>query len=326
MRLSLGCPLAFAMTIIAAALPVAAAAQMSSRAAPQGIAPEKVSPGGAPAIAASDQEKHDDAVSDWSQASHSAVRLIAGGRSGDGVYRVGVEIAMRPGFKTYWRVPGDAGVPPSFDWSGSDNMGSIAVRWPAPTRFIDGGVTTIGYSNRVIFPVIVRGADPAKPVTLDLKLDYAVCERICIPAQAAVRFTLPAAEQTSQSAVLDRFRAKTPRIKEPGKLDDRLGLISAAFVNDRGKGAIELAVAQPASAALHDAFLEGPDGWAFGAPQRISTEADKLVLRLPVEERPKNMVGMVPLVLTLTGEPQSVEIRFDVEASPTQATAEPKAP
>jgi suppressor for copper-sensitivity B len=257
----------------------------------------------------------DEAVSEWSAASHSSVRLVAGGRNADGVYRVGVEIEMRPGFKTYWRVPGDAGVPPSFDWSGSGNMGSVAVRWPAPKRYVDDGVTTIGYKNRVIFPVLVRGADTGKAVTLDLKLDYAVCERICIPAKAAVSLTLPTAEQTSQTAALDSFRAQTPRVKEPGKRDDRLGLVSASFITERGKGHVEITVAQPAPAALHDAFLEGPDGWHFGAPQRVSTEADRLVLRLPVEERPKNVVGMVPVVLTLTGQPHASEIRFDIQAN-----------
>jgi DsbC/DsbD-like thiol-disulfide interchange protein len=319
MRISPGCLLALAVMTTVAALPGATAAQVST---PLGSAQNGAAQNGASPAAPS----RDEAVSDWSHASHSAVRLIAGGRNGEGVYRVGVEIEMRPGFKTYWRVPGDAGVPPSFDWSGSENMASVAVRWPAPKRFVDDGVTTIGYKNRVVFPVIVRGADAAKPVTLDLKLDYAVCERICIPARAAVRFTLPAAEQTSQSALLDRFRAQTPRVKEPGKLDDKLGLISAVFVSDRGKGMVELAVAQPASAALHDAFLEGPDGWVFGAPQRVSTEAERMVLRLPIEERPKNVVGMVPLVLTLTGEPQASEIRFDIDASAPNGAAEPKAP
>ena len=83
---------------------------------------------GAPASA------QDAAVSPWSKAAYSSMRLIAGATAPSGKQRVGVEITMSPGFKTYWRSPGDAGVPPVFDWSGSENVGGLDVRWPATGR------------------------------------------------------------------------------------------------------------------------------------------------------------------------------------------------
>jgi DsbC/DsbD-like thiol-disulfide interchange protein len=256
----------------------------------------------------------DKAVSNWSSASHSEVRLIAGGRGADGAYRVGVEIRMKAGFKTYWRVPGDAGVPPVFDWSGSDNLGSVAIRWPAPKRFTDGGVTTIGYKDRVIFPAIIRAADMAKTVKATLKLDYAVCDNICIPAKADVSLSLPEQSETSQTATLDQFRAQTPRAKEPGKLDDRPALISAAFIPEKGRKAVDVVLGIPSGGAIDDAFLEGPEGWLFGTPVVTQVEADKISMRIPIEDRPKNMVGLVPVVLTITGAPTSSEIRFEIEA------------
>ncbi|MGL4437674.1 MAG: protein-disulfide reductase DsbD domain-containing protein [Bosea sp. (in: a-proteobacteria)] len=251
--------------------------------------------------------------SGWSQASHSAVRLVAGGRNSDGAYRIGVEIRMKEGFKTYWRMPGDAGVPPVFDWTASENLGSVSVRWPAPQRYVDGGVTTIGYKDRVVFPVVIRAADTGKPTTTTLKLDYAVCERICIPAKADVVLKLPAAPDTAHTADLDAFRALVPRTKEAGKLDDKLGLISAAFLPEKGQKSVDVTVAVPPGAVLDDAFLEGPDGWLFGTPKVIQSENDKLILRVPIDDRPKNVSGLVPVVLTLSGKPQSTEIRFDID-------------
>jgi DsbC/DsbD-like thiol-disulfide interchange protein len=255
----------------------------------------------------------EDVASGWAQASHSAVRLVAGGRNSDGAYRIGVEIRMKEGFKTYWRMPGDAGVPPVFDWTASDNLGSVSVRWPAPQRYVDSGVTTIGYKDRVVFPVVIRAADAGKPVSTTLKLDYAVCERICIPAKAEVVLKLPSVPETVHTADLDTFRALVPRAKEPGKLDDKLGLISAVFLPEKSRKAIDVTVAVPPGAVLDEAFLEGPDGWLFGTPTILQSEIDKVTLRVPIEDRPKNVAGLVPVVLTLAGKPQSSEIRFDID-------------
>ncbi len=254
-------------------------------------------------------------ASAWADSSHSAVRLIAGGRTPDGGYRLGVEIRLKGSFKTYWRVPGDAGVPPVFDWSASRNAGSVSLRWPAPARFVDAGVTTIGYKDRVIFPVVARAAEAGKPVTMTLALDYAVCDRICIPAKASATLTLPEAAETDQTAELDAFRARTPRIVEPGKANGGLGLGAVAWVPEKGKQAVDLTVTLGAGASLADAFLEGPDGWLFGAPQQLVIEGDRLQLRIPVDDKPKGAVGVLPLVLTLAGRPNAAEIRFDLDIS-----------
>ena len=100
-----------------------------------------------------------------------------------GTLRAGIEIKLQPGWKTYWRYPGDTGVPPRFDFAGSDNLGTAKVLYPAPHSFSDEAGTSIGYKDSVIFPVHVTPRDPSKPVTLTLKIDYAVCEKLCIPAE-----------------------------------------------------------------------------------------------------------------------------------------------
>ncbi len=126
---------------------------------------------------------------DWAPAAKSQARLIAGG--GD---LAGFEIALAPGAITYWRDPGDAGLPPTLDFSASDNVASVEPEFPAPKRIreADGG-EAFGYDGGVVFPLRVKPRDPAKPVTLKLNADFAVCEKVCLPAKAHLELKLPSA-------------------------------------------------------------------------------------------------------------------------------------
>src|SRR5487761_13845 len=116
-------------------------------------------------------------ASAWDRVPHAAARLISGAmkQTANGVWlRAGVELRLDPGWHTYWRDPGDSGVPPTFDFSGSDNVKSATVLWPAPERFPDGaGGTSIGYVDRVILPVQVAAKDATRKPLLHLKLGYA---------------------------------------------------------------------------------------------------------------------------------------------------------
>ena len=113
--------------------------------------------------------------SPWQQDTHSAIRLLAGSRSGT-VLLGGIAIQLQPGWKTYWRTPGDSGVPPRFDFSKSENVEAVTVLWPAPLKFDDGaGGHSLGYHNTVVLPlrIVLKSAD--KPVTLRAEISYAVC-------------------------------------------------------------------------------------------------------------------------------------------------------
>src|SRR3954464_13637042 len=116
-------------------------------------------------------------ASPWAEEDHSAIRVIAGSNTqGAEALRAGIEIKLQPGWKTYWRYPGDSGVPPRFDFSKSHNVKSVTVRWEAPQRLPDESGTSIGYKHDLIFPLDVVAEDRGKPVTLALAIDYGVCE------------------------------------------------------------------------------------------------------------------------------------------------------
>lgn len=108
--------------------------------------------------------------------------LLSGWRTDAGTRMAALHLALAPGWKTYWRSPGDAGIPPSFDWSGSENLKSVQFHWPRPVVFHLNGMETIGYHDNLVLPIEVTPIDPSQPVLLRARIDLGVCNDICIPA------------------------------------------------------------------------------------------------------------------------------------------------
>src|SRR5438874_656911 len=173
------------------------------------------------ACAASEVRAED--ASPWQRDAHSAIRLLAGSRSG-AVLLGGIAIQLEPGWKTYWRTPGDSGVPPRFDFSKSDNVEAVTVLWPAPKKFDDGaGGTSLGYKHQIVLPLRIVAKDANKPVTLRAVINYAVCEKLCIPVEATAELAFASVASTSDgelSAALDTV-PKPANIGDPNPLTIR---------------------------------------------------------------------------------------------------------
>src|SRR5215510_5557553 len=139
--------------------------------------------------------------SPWQKDGHSAVRLLAGSRSGP-VLLGGIAFQLQHGWKTYWRAPGDSGVPPRFDFSKSENVGAVTVLWPAPLKFDDGaGGHSIGYHDQIVLPLRIVAKAPDKPVTLRAEINYAVCEKLCIPVEASTELGFNSVASTEDAAL-----------------------------------------------------------------------------------------------------------------------------
>ena len=185
--------------------------------------------------------------------------------------RAGIEIRLSRGWHTYWRYPGDAGVPPRFDFAGSQNVKAVEVLWPAPRRLPEAGLDTIGYDRDLILPLRVTPQDEAKPVTLSVKLDYAICEKLCVPAQTKAALAL-ARGASAQDARLVAAEARVPRKvalgTEPAPgAGSGLAVRAVRRENDRPRVLID--VAAPAGATV-DLFAEGPDEqWSLPLPVAI---------------------------------------------------------
>lgn len=117
--------------------------------------------------------------------------LLSGEREPDGTRLAGLHMVLEPGWKTYWRSPGETGIPPQLDWSGSGNVDDVEVLWPRPEVFTSFGYQTIGYSERVIFPVRITPVDPALPVQLELDAIIGVCKDLCVLEQVQLTGDFP---------------------------------------------------------------------------------------------------------------------------------------
>lgn len=138
-----------------------------------------------------------------------SLEVRPGWRTAEGTHMAGLTIALAPGWKTYWRAPGDAGIPPSFDWTGSQNVSGVAFHWPVPEVFHQNGMRSIGYEGRVTIPMEFSLADPANPARIEGQVQIGVCEDICIPVTVAFAADLAAAgspDGTITAALLDRPR------------------------------------------------------------------------------------------------------------------------
>jgi DsbC/DsbD-like thiol-disulfide interchange protein len=204
------------------------------------------------------------AASAWDKGMRSAVRLIAAAARPDGnasKLRAGVEMRLDPGWKTYWRYPGDSGVPPRFTFARSDNVKTVVVGWPAPHRFVDASGQAIGYKGHVIFPLQIEPQDTTKPTTLRLDLEYAICEKLCVPAEAKVELVL-AGNATAHDAALAAAEARVPQRRQVGE--------GAAFsiraVKREAPDRIVVDVVAPPAGDV-DLFAEGPTAeWALPLP------------------------------------------------------------
>ncbi len=259
-------------------------------------------------------------ASAWSQTLHAALRLVDGGPdiADPARWRAGIEFKLDPNFKTYWRTPGDSGLPPVFNWAQSENIADVTVAWPAPYRFDDQAGSSIGYPDRVLLPLRVRLIDPRKPALLSVKVDYAVCEKICIPAKGEAQLTLSLKGQsTVHTRALDTVEARLPK---PARLGDpgAPAIVSAVATPD-GK-ALKVTALVPETRGIVDIFTEGPDGWVFSAPFPVSTLAQPggarlLDYRVTVDGKPKDgRLADLPLRFTMTAGDDAVEVEAHLDS------------
>src|SRR6201995_2704181 len=191
-------------------------------------------------------------ASPWIRDTHSAVRLLAGSRSG-AVLLGGIAFQLQPGWKTYWRTPGDSGVPPRFDFSKSENIEAVTILWPAPIKFDDGaGGHSLGYHDQVVLPVRIVAKNADKPVTLRAAINYAVCAKLCIPVEASPELPFTSVASTQDSAL----SAALATVPNPANIGDPNPLTIRDVRRD-GKSTVLINVAATPEAGDINLFVEG---------------------------------------------------------------------
>ena len=209
-------------------------------------------------------EVHAEDSSPWQRDTHSAIRLLAGSRSGT-VLLGGIAIQLEPGWKTYWRTPGDSGVPPRFDFTKSDNVEAVTVLWPAPQKFDDGaGGTSLGYKQQVVLPLRIVAKNADKPVTLRAEINYAVCDKLCIPVEASAELAFASVASTEDGNLSEALNSvpKPANVGDPNPLTIR-------DVKREGKANVLVDVSAPDAKDV-SLLVEGPTpDWALPVPKLV---------------------------------------------------------
>src|ERR1700746_2893941 len=249
-------------------------------------------------------------ASPWQRNGHSAVRLLAGSRSG-AVLLGGVAFQLQQGWKTYWRTPGDSGVPPRFDFSKSDNVEAVTVLWPAPQKFDDGaGGFSLGYHDLIVLPlrIVAQGGD--KPVTLRAEINYAVCEKLCIPVEANAELAFNSVASTEDSALF----AALDTVPKPANVGDPNPL-TIRDVKREGKSEVLVDVVTPDDRVVN-LFVEGPTpDWGLPVPKLVEHSppgVKRFSFQLDGVPPGVNPEGAA-LKLTLVGGDRSYEFNINLQ-------------
>ncbi len=197
----------------------------------------------------------------------ASLRLVVAG-SRDGRPDLGLEIALAPGWKTYWRQPGDAGLPPVFDVSASRGLAGFTVRFPVPERFEEAGLVSIGYTKPVVLPIDIAPADPAKPVDFDLVVHLGLCREVCVPLEAHLTATLDPAASPDPTAAA-RLAAARAALPVAATATAAPRIVSIRRHDDTTPPSVSVEVREPPSLpdAAVDLLVEGPTpDWALPQP------------------------------------------------------------
>ncbi|TGN43180.1 hypothetical protein E4L95_20720 [Paracoccus liaowanqingii] len=198
-----------------------------------------------------------------------SARLLPGWTDAQGNRILALDLQLAPGWKTYWRSPGDTGLPPQFDWQGAGNLDSVTLHWPAPQAIRSGEVLEMGYHDRLILPFTARATDPDQPVDIRAQIDLGLCENICVPAFLDLR--APPAGGATDPAIARALAA------EPVRLD----LHPACTVTPLADGLRVAMALPPGEATLAAIELTGqPQIWVSGAEIAQTPEGAQAVVEM----------------------------------------------
>ncbi len=253
------------------------------------------------------------ASSDWVEQGEFKARLISNVDSMDEDYAFwgALEIELDKGWHTYWKVAGDAGVPPNFDWSASQNLKAADIAWPAPVRKKELDLVTFGYEDGVVLPIKFNLEEPETQTTLNLKALVLICKDICIPIEFDLSLELPPGN--AQPADLDEVKL----IREAKKTVPHRGDIPRLKLDTvvAGKDALVLNVYAHKGFGDFDVFAHAPN-LPFTAPLEIEVDKDddrKAMIRIAapsgIENLTKELEGKA-LDVTLVSGKDSIEKRI----------------
>jgi suppressor for copper-sensitivity B len=243
-------------------------------------------------------------VGRWVDAPSVKARLVATARA-DGTTVAALELQLEPGWKTYWRTPGEGGLAPVFDFSASWNLAGVEIGYPWPHRYEDGLSTTNVYTGRVMFLLELTPQVATAPTMLNVALDLGVCEVVCIPVRVETAITVSPGRVDERALAM----VEEARTLVPGPAVDGLFAVSSVDVTAASPATVDLqarAIVPQAFGA--ELFVEGPAGWTASPARIIGRSGQNVVFAFTLERPADNMpIAGVELVLTAVSGNAAIE-------------------
>jgi DsbC/DsbD-like thiol-disulfide interchange protein len=233
------------------------------------------------------------------------LQVLPGWEAADDSRMAGLSFRLAPGWKTYWRAPGAAGIPPLFDWTGSENLGSATIHWPTPDVFMQNDMRSIGYHDQVVLPLTIVPLDPTQPVVLAGRIDIGVCQDICVPAELAVMATIPAGSTARDPAIVAALIDRPMAADEAG--------LAAAVCNltpDEDGMVIEARLTLPPLGADEVVVIETADASLWVSEAVSVRQGDDLIARADLRARDGGAIALdrAGLRMTVLADGRAVDV------------------
>jgi len=234
------------------------------------------------------------------------VEVLPGWRGDDGIHRAAFAISLAPGWKTYWRTPGDAGIPPIFDWSSSKNLSGAGVSFPVPDVFYSNGMRSIGYDGGMVLPIALRASETNADIQLSGRMTIGVCLDICVPVELNFTALLSGANSTPTPQVTRAMADRPMTASEAG-----VGSVSCEIEPIRDGMRITAMIAIPTMGEKDVAVIELPDQTIWVSEATMTRSGDTLVAS--AEMVPPNAQPFIlsrnDVRITVIGGGQAIDIR-----------------
>lgn len=240
------------------------------------------------------------ASSEWFDAQGGRIRIVAEKPGSDGTLRAFVDIDLAPGWKTYWRAPGESGIPPSISLSDSTGKALQAtLRFPPPERVDDGYSVWAGYKRPVRLPILVKQAPDG---TVRGKIFLGICEKICIPVETELSLDL-----SQDATALEKGMVEQAFQTLPEAPDEEFGIEHAELSTEGDRLLVTARVPDGAEETV-ELFAAAPPEWRLGPPKKIEERRNggMVTFALPVKDRPAGAADGLSMDIVLTTLSRSV--------------------
>jgi DsbC/DsbD-like thiol-disulfide interchange protein len=234
------------------------------------------------------------------------IRVLEGWRAADGTHMAALEMRLEPGWKTYWRAPGDAGIPPQFDFRGSRNLKGLEVIWPKPSISVRGGLRTIGYTDVLVLPVRFAPERAGADIAISGRVELGVCRDVCIPVELRVAGVLPNGLTKPDPRIAAAIASRPYSADEAGVRDVRCRMSPI-----EGGLALRAEVDMPPAGGRELAVIEVADPQIWVAQAKATRQGGTLVAetKLYHNEGRSFLLDRSGVRITVLGQSHAVDIR-----------------